>query len=95
MLRYLQRNHHSRGFLGGAIFRPSTVVLQDFRKLTELAMRELDSNHMLDQGVGFLRFTSELRQLGTPVVPFYPFATFARGEGSPTKIDYRKRVALF
>ena len=29
--------------------------------------------------------------LGPPVVPFYPFL----GEGSPTKIDYRKRVPLF
>ena len=29
--------------------------------------------------------------LGPPVVPFYPLL----GEGSPTKIDYRKRVPLF
>ena len=28
--------------------------------------------------------------LGPPVVPFYPFL----GEGSPTKIDYRKKVTL-
>ena len=28
------------------------------------------------------------RLLGHPVVPFYPFV----GEGSPTKIDYRKKV---
>ena len=33
-----------------------------------------------------------LRWLGPPVVPFYPFF----GEGSPTKMDYRKnRVPLF
>ena len=29
--------------------------------------------------------------LGFPVVPFYPFL----GEGSPTKIDYRKKSTLF
>ena len=29
--------------------------------------------------------------LGSPVAPFYPFL----GEGSPTKIDYNKRVPLF
>ena len=32
-----------------------------------------------------------INHLGPPVVPFYPFFE----EGSPTKIDYRKRVALF
>ena len=28
------------------------------------------------------------KRLGPPVVPFYPFL----GEGSPTKLDYRKKV---
>ena len=37
--------------------------------------------------------------LGPPVVPFYPFlgedSRYSARPGSPTKIDYRKRVPLF
>ena len=40
--------------------------------------------------LGVYRFSGQQRKLGNllgpPVVPFYPFL----GEGSPTKIDYRK-----
>ena len=32
--------------------------------------------------------------LGAPVVPFYPLV-LGGGEGSPAKIDYRKRVSVF
>ena len=37
----------------------------------------------------YVRQTMETH-LGPPVVPFYPFF----GEGSPTKIDYRKKGSL-
>ena len=33
------------------------------------------------------RFDGQGRRLGPPVVPFYPFL----GEGSPTKLDYRRK----
>ena len=38
-----------------------------------------------------LRELGTVSLLGPPVVPFYPVL----GEGSPTKIDYKKRVPLF
>ena len=61
-----------------------------------LVMRNPAKSSCLAHGCTFRRSSAEqhkshLRHLGPPAVPFYPFV----GEGSPTKIDYRKRVPLF
>ena len=42
--------------------------------------------------LGDARLAGQLHKgcLGSPVVPFYPFL----GEGSPTKVDYRKKGTL-
>ena len=44
----------------------------------------------LQESFHFLLLAYCIGKLGPPVVPFYPFF----GEGSPTKIDHRKRGTL-
>ena len=48
------------------------------------------SHYIDDKGHWHQRLQGPQHWLGPPVVPFYPFL----GEGSPTKIDYRKEGTL-
>ena len=60
--------------------------------LTVRLFRLANDNGANDQAALNEEAEARAKKLGSPVVPFYPFL----GEGSPTEIDYRKKlVPLF